>query len=73
MNVRHRMGSHPKGHMNLWSRGLARSRYKLKALFLNYHSAYGHQNWQDGDSPSKVSTHKVTWPFWLRVFRDVTN
>ena len=30
---------------------LTRSRNKLKPLYLHYYSAYGHQTWQDGDSP----------------------
>ena len=32
----------------VWLRGLARSRDKLKPLYLNYYSTYGHENWQDG-------------------------
>ena len=34
-----------KSHMILWSRGLLRSRDKLKLLYLQYHPAYGHQTW----------------------------
>ena len=33
--------------MMLWLCGLPRSREKLKPLYLQYHSAYGHQTWQD--------------------------
>ena len=29
--------------------GLARSRDRLKPLYLHYHSVYGHQTWQVGD------------------------
>ena len=45
--------------MTLWSRVLAKSRHKLKSLYLDYHSAYGHQTWQDGDLPSAAPTHKT--------------
>ena len=33
------------------SRGLARSRDKLKAFYFHYRSAYSHQAWQDDDLP----------------------
>ena len=43
-------------------------------LYLNYHSAYGHLTWQDGDLPWQTPTHKATWPFDHLVLQNhVTN
>ena len=47
---------------SLWSHGLPRPHGKLKSLHLHYHSAYGHQTWQDGNLSSWAPAHKVTWP-----------
>ena len=44
----------------LLRRSLARSRDKLRPLYLEYHIAYGHQTWKDGDLPSADPTHDVT-------------
>ena len=37
--------------MTRWSRGLEKSHEKGKLWDLHYHSAYGHQTWQDVDLP----------------------
>ena len=37
--------------MTLWLRGLARSRDKLKPLYVQYHSAYDHQSWYNRGLP----------------------
>ena len=42
------------------SRSLVKSLDKLKTLYLHYQSAYGHQAWQDINTPLWVPTHKVT-------------
>ena len=34
---------------------------KLKLLHLHYHSAHGHQTWQDANLPWVASIHKVIW------------
>ena len=46
--------------MIIWFRGLAKSRDKLKAIHLHYHSAYGHLTWQSGDLPYEAIIYKVT-------------
>ena len=38
-------------YLGLWSRGLARSRDKLKSQCLHYHNDYTHQTWQDFNLP----------------------
>ena len=43
--------------------GLARSRDKLKPLYLYYHSASHHQTWWDGYLPCGFPAHKVIWLF----------
>ena len=43
------MDSCPLSHTTLWSHGLVRSHDQRKSLYLHYHSAYGHQTWQDGN------------------------
>ena len=65
------MGSCPWIHMTFWSRGLVRSRDKLKPLYLHYHSTYGHQTWQDGNLPWWAPAYKVTWFFDHVVFWDI--
>ena len=55
-------GSHWEGHMILSSRGLERSRGKLKT-YLHYQSAYGYQNWHYGDLTFRATIHQVTSPF----------
>ena len=42
-----------------WSRGLARSRDRLKPLYLHWHNVYGHQTCSDGDIPCQTVNHKV--------------
>ena len=42
------------------SRGLPRSRDKLKPLYLHYHSAYWHQTGYYGDLPWVAPIHNVT-------------
>ena len=44
-------------------RSLARSRHKLKPLYLHNHSVYGHQTWQGCDLPWGAPNNKVT--LWL--------
>ena len=34
--------------------------WQIKALYLQYHSAYGHQTWHDGHLSSQASAHVVT-------------
>ena len=53
------MISNPLSHMILWSRGLVKSYGKLKSLYLQYGSAYGHQTWQDSNLPCWATAHKV--------------
>ena len=60
------MDSYQYSHITLWWRGLPKSRYKLKAIYLHYHGAYGHQTWQDADLPWLTPTHEVTLPFGWR-------
>ena len=50
-------GSHPQNHL---TRGLARSRDKLKPFYLHYHSAYDHKTWKDGDLSWRSPNYKVT-------------
>ena len=57
--------------MTLWSRGFVRSRDKLKSSYLHYHSAHGHQTWQDDDLPWWAPAYKVaSWPFDYVVLQD---
>ena len=42
-------GFYTQYYSALYSRGLARSRDKLKTFYLYYQSTYGHENWHDGD------------------------
>ena len=52
----------------------ARSRDKLKPLYLHYYSAYDHQTWQGCDLPSGTPIFIVTWHFNYVVLQDhVTN
>ena len=44
-------------YLTLWSRDLARSCENLKPSYLHYHSAHGHQTWQDGDLPEGAPSH----------------
>ena len=53
-----------------WSSGLARSRDKLETLYLQYHSAFDHQNWWDGDITWGAPNHKVIRHFDHRVLLD---
>ena len=61
---------YPQNQKIRLSSGLARSRDKLKPLYLHYHIAYGHQNWQDDNLPSSIPAYKVTWPFDYVVLQD---
>ena len=66
--------SYPWCYYTLWSHGLVSSRDKLKQLYLDYHSAYGHQTWQDDVKPWAASTYNVTLPFSHMALQDqVTN
>ena len=53
----------------LWSRGLAKSCFKLKT-YLHYRNAHRHQTWEGSDLPWKTPTHRVTWPFHHVVLQD---
>ena len=53
-----------------WSSGLTRSRDKLETLYLQYHSAFDHQNWWDGDITWGAPNHKVIRHFDHRVLLD---
>ena len=54
-------------YVRLWSRCLARLRHKLKPFYLHYHSAYGHQTWQDSNLHGWASTrrHMTLWSHGL--------
>ena len=39
---------------------VVRSRHKIKPLYLQYHSTYGHQIWQYGDIPEGALSHYAT-------------
>ena len=54
-------GSYLWTHMDLQSHGLARSRDKLKPLYLYYQNGYSQETWQDGDISWGALTHKVIW------------
>ena len=43
---------------------------KLKTLYMDHHSAYGHQTWQDRNLPWWAPTHNVSWPFGHVVLLD---
>ena len=62
--------SHPSSYKNLWWRGLAKTLSKLKPSYLHYHSAYGHQTWQDGYLAWGTIIHIVPWLLKHVVFRD---
>ena len=62
--------SYSWSYLNLWLHGYAKSRDKLKPLYLHNHSAYGHQIWQYGDSLWETLIDKVTWPFDFVVLQD---
>ena len=49
--------------MTLWSCDLARSREKIKPLYLHYHNIYGHQTSKDGDISWQAPNHKVIQGF----------
>ena len=51
----------PHDYVITWS--FARSRDKLKTLYIQYHNAYGHQAWQGGYIQWGASFHKVKRPF----------
>ena len=54
--------------MTFWPHDFARSRDKLKQLNLPYHSAYGHQCWQDGTYVEGLLTIKsLNALFWSCV------
>ena len=55
--------SYLRNYMALEPRSLAKSRDKLKPLYLHYHNVYSNQTWQDGDILCGGCTHKVTRPF----------
>ena len=66
--------SHPKNHMAVLLRGLARSRNILKTLYLHYYSAYGHQYWYGGDLSWGYPNREVEWRFGHVVWQGhVTN
>ena len=52
--------------MRLIKQVLVRSRDNLKAFYLYYQSAYGHQTWQDGNLPWYAPAHKVHMTLWSR-------
>ena len=56
-------GFHPYSYSTQWQRSLARSRDKLKPLYLHYYSPYSHQTWQGDDISCGVPTQEVTWSF----------
>ena len=56
--------------MTLWFCGLARSRDKLKPLYLHYLNAYDQQTGQVGDLPWGALIQIVTWHFNKVIFLD---
>ena len=57
--------------MAFWSRGLMRSRGKLKSLYLHYHSVYGHQTWKMViyfDELLLIKSHDplITWSYKIK-------
>ena len=65
---------HPHCYSTIWSRGLTKSRDKLKSVYLNYHNIYDHKTKQNGDLLWVSFTHKVKWAFNHVVLADhVTN
>ena len=54
----------------IWSPCLARSRDKINALYLYYHSFYGHQTWQVGNLIRVAHIHLVTLPLNDAVLLD---
>ena len=61
-------GSYQQSIMILWSRGFARSRGKLKPLYLNYHNDFYHPF--VGDLPWKTPAREVTSAFNHAVLWD---
>ena len=57
------MSSYLQNHINFSSRGLKKSRDKLKPLYLLYHSDYGHQTCYDADITWQALNHKVIQSF----------
>ena len=58
----------------MWSRGLVKSREKLKLFHLHYYSTYDHQAWQYGNLSWEAPIVIVTRPFNYVDLRDnVTN
>ena len=57
-------------HMTFWSRGLMRSRDKLKPSYLHYHDLYNHQIWQDDNFPWWPCVYDITRPFDQVALRD---
>ena len=62
--------SYSWSYLALWLHGYAKSRDKLKSLYLHNHSAYDHQIWQYGDLLWETLIDKVTWPLDLVVLQD---
>ena len=48
--------------MTIKSRGLARSRGKLKPVYIHYHNVCSYQTWQCEDTHWGVSLHKIMQP-----------
>ena len=62
-------GSHTQSHMLIWSRDLARSLHKLKALDLRYRSLWS-QNLTGSRLTARDFTYRVTWLFNFDILRD---
>ena len=45
--------------MDLSSRGISKSREKLRPLYLYYQIVYDHQTWKAGDIPWGAPNHEV--------------
>lgn len=43
--------------------GLAKSREKLKSLYLHYQSVYSQQTWNDSNLPQRAPSQEATWAF----------
>ena len=55
---------------NLREFKLPRWHGKSKPFYVCFHSAYGHQDWYDGELLWGAPTHKVIWPFDHVVLQD---
>ena len=59
-NVRSKRAYNVTNILQMWNPAFAvLLPYLQEFLYLYYHSAYGHQTWQDGDLPLGAPSHKT--------------